>query len=150
MAIEVNNMPRSSTSFKPGWKPPADRKTRKGSPNIEKVIQKVYQLRFKKEIQKELEDGTFKSVKLSAIEFLIGADLEIINSDAVAPQVKAKIIADLLPYLFKKESEKIEVDMNANVDCSTLSREELYKMVFENNEENKENENDGTTDTETE
>lgn len=143
-------MARSSTSFKPGWKPPADRKSRKGCPNIEKVIEKVYELRFKKEIQQSKKDGTFKSVKLSAIEFLIGADLEIINDSEVAPQVKAKIIADLLPYLFKKESEKIEVDMNANVDCSTLSREELYKMVFENNEENKENENDGTTDTETE
>ena len=126
-------MARSSTSFKPGWKPPADRRSRKGCPNIEKVIEKVYELRFKKEIQQSKKDGTFKSVKLSAIEF--------INDSEVAPQVKAKIIADLLPYLFKKESEKIEVDMNANVDCSKLSREELYKMVFEN---------DGTDDTEAE
>lgn len=140
-------MARSSTSFKPGWKPPADRRSRKGCPNIEKVIEKVYELRFKKEIQQSKKDGTFKSVKLSAIEFLIGADLEIINDSEVAPQVKAKIIADLLPYLFKKESEKIEVDMNANVDCSKLSREELYKMVFENGEQE---ENDGTDDTEAE
>lgn len=134
-------MARSSTSFSKTYQPPKEKKSRKGSPNIDKVIQKVYQLRFQQEIQKQKADGTFKNVKLSAIEFLVGADLEIVADEHIAPQIKAKIIADLLPYLFKKESEKVEVEMSANVDVNKLTREELYKMVFENN---------GTEDTEAE
>lgn len=120
---------------------PQNRRSRKGSPNMATTIQRMYELQYQKEIQKQKKDGTFKNIKLSAIEYIVGADLKMLDDEHVAPQIKAKIVNDLLPYLFKKESEKVEVEMNANVDVNKLTREELYKMVFENN---------GTEDTEAE
>lgn len=105
---------------------------KKGSLNFATEFERVYKLRKAEEIKKEMKDGTFKNVKLSALQYLINIRLRMLEDEDTPKQVKEKIIEDLMPYLCKKEAEQI--DINANVqeaDISNLTRKERLEAFRE-------------------
>lgn len=93
-----------------------------GSLNYVTEFIRVYKLRKAEEIEKELKDGTFKNVKLSAMQHLINIQLRMLDDDETPSQVKEKIIADMMPYIAKKQAEQVEVKANVQqADISNLS-----------------------------
>lgn len=112
---------------------PKNRKTRKGCRNYSTELEWVYRKLFQKPVEvKDSKGNVIKTVKLTPQQEIIAAQFTMLRSKDVPPQVKAKIVADMTPYLFKKEAEQI--DINANVqgaDLSNLSTEDRLKAFRE-------------------
>lgn len=111
---------------------PLERGRKKGSLNFTTEFERVYKLRKAEEIQKELKDGTFKNVKLSAVQYLINLRLKMLEDEETPCQVKEKIIEDLMPYLCKKEAEQVEINANVqSADISNMSSKDRLKAFRE-------------------
>lgn len=99
---------------------PKNRRSRKGVRNYATELEWVYRKLFQKPVEvKDKEGKVVKTVKLTPQQEIIAAQFTMLRSKDVPPQVKAKIVADMTPYLFKKEAEQI--DINANVQGADLS-----------------------------
>lgn len=105
---------------------PKIRGRRKGSKDYATELTYVYKKLFEQKIEKKDKNGNvIKTITLTPQQELIAAQFSMLRAKDVPAQVKAKIIADMQPYLFKKEAEQI--DLNANVlgaDVTNLSTEE--------------------------
>lgn len=123
---------------------PKNRKSRKGINNYKTDLEYVYKKLFQQKIEKKDKDGNvIKTVTLTPQQELIAAQFSMLRAKDVPAQVKAKIISDMQPYLFKKEAEQI--DLNANVqgaDISNLSTEERLSAFRELMGINEKNEDD--------
>lgn len=111
---------------------PKNRGRKKGSTNFITELEFVYKKLFRQEIEKKEADGTIKKISLTPQQELIATQFSMLRSKEVPANIKAKIIADMQPYLFKKEAEQI--DLNANVqsaDVSNLSTEERIEAFRE-------------------
>ena len=112
---------------------PKNRKSRKGVRNYATELEYVYRKLFQKPVDvKDKEGKVVKTVKLSPQQEIIAAQFTMLRSKDVPANVKAKIISDMQPYLFKKEAEQI--DINANVqgaDLTKLSTEDRLKAFKE-------------------
>ena len=99
---------------------PKNRRSRKGVRNYATELNYVYRKLFQKPVEiKDKEGKVVKTVKLTPQQEIIAAQFTMLRSKDVPPQVKAKIVSDMSPYLFKKEAEQI--DINANVQGADLS-----------------------------
>lgn len=99
---------------------PKNRRSRKGVRNYATELEYVYRKLFQKPVEiKDKEGRVVKTVKLTPQQEIIAAQFTMLRSKDVPPQVKAKIVSDMTPYLFKKEAEQI--DINANVQGADLS-----------------------------
>ena len=99
---------------------PKNRRSRKGVRNYATELEYVYRKLFQKPVEiKDKEGRVIKTVKLTPQQEIIAAQFTMLRSKDVPPQVKAKIVSDMSPYLFKKEAEQI--DINANVQGADLS-----------------------------
>lgn len=99
---------------------PKNRRSRKGVRNYATELEYVYRKLFQKPVEiKDKEGKVVKTVKLTPQQEIIAAQFTMLRSKDVPPQVKAKIVSDMSPYLFKKEAEQI--DINANVQGADLS-----------------------------
>ena len=99
---------------------PKNRRSRKGVRNYATELEYVYRKLFQKPVEvKDKEGKVVKTVKFSPQQEIIAAQFTMLRSEDVPPQVKAKIVSDMTPYLFKKEAEQI--DINANVQGADLS-----------------------------
>ena len=99
---------------------PKNRRSRKGVRNYATELEYVYRKLFQKPVEiKDKEGRVVKTVKLTPQQEIIAAQFTMLRSKDVPPQVKAKIVSDMSPYLFKKEAEQI--DINANVQGADLS-----------------------------
>lgn len=124
-------MGKNATSFSSIHQPQKNGR-KKGSLNFATEFEKVYKLRKAEEIQKELKDGTFKNVKLSAVQYLINIRLRMLEDADTPTQVKEKIIEDLMPYLCKKEAEQVEISANVqSADISNMSTQDRLKAFRE-------------------
>lgn len=123
---------------------PKNRKSRKGINNYKTDLEYVYKKLFQQKIEKKDKDGNvIKSITLTPQQELIATQFTMLRAKDVPAQVKAKIISDMQPYLFKKEAEQI--DLNANVqgaDISNLSTEERLSAFRELMGINEKNEDD--------
>lgn len=123
---------------------PKNRKSRKGINNYKTDLEYVYKKLFQQKIEKKDKNGNvIKTITLTPQQELIAAQFSMLRAKDVPAQVKAKIIADMQPYLFKKEAEQI--DLNANVqgaDISNLSTEERLSAFRELMGINEKNEDD--------
>lgn len=123
---------------------PKNRKSRKGINNYKTDLEYVYKKLFQQKIEKKDKDGNvIKTITLTPQQELIAAQFSMLRAKDVPAQVKAKIISDMQPYLFKKEAEQI--DLNANVqgaDISNLSTEERLSAFRELMGINEKNEDD--------
>ena len=112
---------------------PKNRKSRKGINNYKTDLEYVYKKLFQQKIEKKDKNGNvIKTITLTPQQELIAAQFSMLRAKDVPAQVKAKIISDMQPYLFKKEAEQI--DLNANVqgaDISNLSTEERLSAFRE-------------------
>lgn len=112
---------------------PKNRKSRKGCRNYSTELEYVYRKLFQKPVEVKDKDGrVIKTVKLTPQQEVIAAQFAMIRDKSVPANVKAKILSDMAPYLFKKEAEQI--DLNANVqgaDISNLSTEERISAFRE-------------------
>lgn len=112
---------------------PKNRKSRKGINNYKTDLEYVYKKLFQQKIEKKDKNGNvIKTVTLTPQQELIAVQFSMLREKNVPAQVKAKIISDMQPYLFKKEAEQI--DLNANVqgaDISNLSTEERLSAFRE-------------------
>lgn len=99
---------------------PKNRRSRKGVRNYATELEYVYRKLFQKPVEiKDKEGRVVKTVKLTPQQEIIAAQFTMLRSKDIPPQVKAKIVSDMTPYLFKKEAEQI--DINANVQGADLS-----------------------------
>ena len=99
---------------------PKNRKSRKGVRNYATELEWVYRKIFQKPVEVKDKDGkVIKTIKLTPQQEIIAAQFTMLRDKSVPVQVKAKIISDMTPYLFKKEAEQI--DINANVQGADLS-----------------------------
>lgn len=99
---------------------PKNRKSRKGVRNYATELEWVYRKIFQKPVEVKDKDGkVIKTIKLTPQQEIIAAQFTMLRDKNVPVQVKAKIISDMTPYLFKKEAEQI--DINANVQGADLS-----------------------------
>ena len=109
---------------------PKNRRSRKGVRNYATELEYVYRKLFQKPVEiKDKEGRVVKTVKLTPQQEIIAAQFTMLRSKDVPPQVKAKIVSDMTPYLFKKEAEQI--DINANVqgaDLSNLDAKDRVKL----------------------
>lgn len=123
---------------------PKNRKSRKGINNYKTDLEYVYKKLFQQKIEKKDKNGNvIKTITLTPQQELIAAQFSMLRAKDVPAQVKAKIISDMQPYLFKKEAEQI--DLNANVqgaDISNLSTEERLSAFRELMGINEKNEDD--------
>lgn len=123
---------------------PKNRKSRKGINNYKTDLEYVYKKLFQQKIEKKDKDGNvIKTITLTPQQELIAAQFSMLRAKDVPAQVKAKIISDMQPYLFKKEAEQI--DLNANVqgaDISNLTTEERLSAFRELMGINEKNEDD--------
>ena len=123
---------------------PKNRKSRKGINNYKTDLEYVYKKLFQQKIEKKDKNGNVvKTITLTPQQELIAAQFSMLRAKDVPAQVKAKIISDMQPYLFKKEAEQI--DLNANVqgaDISNLSTEERLSAFRELMGINEKNEDD--------
>ncbi len=112
---------------------PKNRKSRKGCRNYSTELEYVYRKLFQKPVEVKDKDGkVIKTVKLTPQQEIIAAQFQMLRAKDVPANVKAKILSDMAPYLFKKEAEQIE--LNANVqgaDISNLSTEDRLKAFRE-------------------
>lgn len=112
---------------------PKNRKTRKGVRNYTTELEYVYRKLFQKPVEVKDKDGkVIKTVKLTPQQEIIAAQFTMLRSKDVPANVKAKIVSDMAPYLFKKEAEQIE--LNANIqgaDLSNMSTEDRLKAFRE-------------------
>lgn len=112
---------------------PKNRKSRKGCRNYSTELEYVYRKLFQKPVEVKDKDGKIiKTVKLTPQQEIIAAQFQMLRAKDVPANVKAKILSDMAPYLFKKEAEQIE--LNANVqgaDISNLSTEDRLKAFRE-------------------
>lgn len=117
-------MPRNSGNFSSDNQPP-NRGRKKGSLNFYTEFERVYKLRKAAEIEKEMKDGTFKNVKLSAFQYLMNIRMMMLDDVDTPKQVKEKIIDDMMPYIVKKQAEQVEIKANVQgADLSHMSTEE--------------------------
>lgn len=123
---------------------PKNRKSRKGINNYKTDLEYVYKKLFQQKIEKKDKNGNvIKTITLTPQQELIAAQFSMLRAKDVPAQVKAKIISDMQPYLFKKEAEQI--DLNANVqgaDISNLTTEERLSAFRELMGINEKNEDD--------
>ena len=123
---------------------PKNRKSRKGINNYKTDLEYVYKKLFQQKIEKKDKNGNVvKTITLTPQQELIAAQFSMLRAKDVPAQVKAKIISDMQPYLFKKEAEQI--DLNANVqgaDISNLTTEERLSAFRELMGINEKNEDD--------
>ncbi|MBO7735063.1 MAG: hypothetical protein J6S67_21045 [Methanobrevibacter sp.] len=112
---------------------PKNRKSRKGCRNYATELEYVYRKLFQKPVEvKDSKGNVIKTVKLTPQQEIIAAQFQMLRAKDVPANVKAKILSDMAPYLFKKEAEQIE--LNANVqgaDISNLSTEDRLKAFRE-------------------
>ena len=112
---------------------PKNRKSRKGCRNYATELEYVYRKLFQKPVEvKDSKGNVIKTVKLTPQQEIIAAQFQMLRAKDVPASVKAKILSDMAPYLFKKEAEQIE--LNANVqgaDLSNLSTEDRLKAFKE-------------------
>ena len=112
---------------------PKNRKSRKGVRNYTTELEYVYRKLFQKPVEVKDKDGkVIKTVKLTPQQEIIAAQFTMLRSKDVPANVKAKIVSDMAPYLFKKEAEQIE--LNANIqgaDLSNMSTEDRLKAFRE-------------------
>ena len=98
---------------------------KKGTLNFYTEFERVYKLRKAAEIEKEMKDGTFKNVKLSAFQYLMNIRMMMLDDVDTPKQVKEKIIDDMMPYIVKKQAEQVEIKANVQgADLSHMSTEE--------------------------
>lgn len=112
---------------------PKNRKTRKGVRNYTTELEYVYRKLFQKPVEVKDKDGkVIKTVKLTPQQEIIAAQFTMLRSKDVPANVKAKIVSDMAPYLFKKEAEQIEFNANLQgADLSNLSTEDRLKAFRE-------------------
>ena len=112
---------------------PKNRKSRKGCRNYSTELEWVYRKLFQKPAEvKDKNGNVIKTVKLTPQQEIIAAQFTMLRSKDVPANVKAKIISDMSPYLFKKEAEQIELNANLQgADLSNLSTEDRLKAFRE-------------------
>lgn len=112
---------------------PKNRRSRKGVRNYATELEYVYRKLFQKPVEiKDKEGKVVKTVKLTPQQEIIAAQFTMLRSKEVPANVKAKIISDMSPYLFKKEAEQIELNANLQgADLSNLSTEDRLKAFRE-------------------
>ncbi len=112
---------------------PKNRKTRKGVRNYTTELEYVYRKLFQKPVEVKDKDGkVIKTVKLTPQQEIIAAQFQMLRAKDVPANVKAKILSDMAPYLFKKEAEQIELNANLQgADLSNLSTEDRLKAFRE-------------------
>ena len=111
---------------------PKNRGRKKGSKDFATELEYVYRKLFRQESEKKEADGTIKKISLTPQQELIATQFSMLRSKEVPANIKAKIIADMQPYVFRKEVEQI--DLNANVqsaDVSNLTTEERIEAFRE-------------------
>ena len=112
---------------------PKNRKSRKGCRNYSTELEYVYRKLFQKPVEVKDKDGkVIKTVKLTPQQEIIAAQFQMLRAKDVPANVKAKILSDMAPYLFKKEAEQIELNANLQgADLSNLSTEDRLKAFRE-------------------
>lgn len=112
---------------------PKNRKSRKGVRNYATELEYVYRKLFQKPVEVKDKDGhVIKTVKLTPQQEIIAAQFTMLRSKDVPANVKAKLLSDMAPYLFKKEAEQIELNANLQgADLSNLSTEDRLKAFRE-------------------
>ena len=112
---------------------PKNRKSRKGCRNYSTELEWVYRKLFQNPAEiKDKNGNVIKTVKLTPQQEIIAAQFTMLRSKDVPANVKAKIISDMSPYLFKKEAEQIELNANLQgADLSNLSTEDRLKAFRE-------------------
>ncbi len=112
---------------------PKNRKSRKGCRNYATELEYVYRKLFQKPVEvKDSKGNVIKTVKLTPQQEIIAAQFQMLRAKNVPANVKAKILSDMAPYLFKKEAEQIELNANLQgADLSNLSTEDRLKAFRE-------------------
>lgn len=137
-------MGRSSTSYKKGQSGnPAGKP--KGTTNIKTDLLVVYKKLFAEPIVKKDANGNIiKKIKLSPEQEIVAAMIKIYRDPKTPVQVRAKILGDLLGYLYTKPTQQIEMiadveqtirnntaDIKDNLDKLTPEQREAYMELCE-------------------
>ena len=137
-------MGRSSTSYKKGQSGnPAGKP--KGTTNIKTDLLVVYKKLFAEPIVKKDANGNIiKKIKLTAEQEIVAAMIKIYRDPKTPVQVRAKILGDLLGYLYTKPTQQIEMiadveqtirdntaDIKDNLDKLTPEQREAYMELCE-------------------
>ena len=132
-------MGRSSTSYKKGQSGnPAGKP--KGTTNLKTDLLTVHKKLFSEPIIKRDKDGNIiKKIKLTPEQEIIAGMFSIYRDPKTPVQVKAKILGDLMGYLYTKPTQQIEMiadvaqtikdnskEIKDNLDKLTPEQREMY------------------------
>lgn len=112
----------------------------KGSTNLKTDLLTVHKKLFSEPIIKRDKDGNIiKKIKLTPEQEIIAGMFSIYRDPKTPVQVKAKILGDLMGYLYTKPTQQIEMiadvaqtikdntaDIKANLDRLTPEQREMY------------------------
>lgn len=117
----------------------------KGSTNLKTDLLIVHKKLFSEPIVKRDEDGNvIKKTKLTPEQEIIAGMLSLYRDSKTPPQVKAKILGDLMGYLYTKPTQSVElladvdttvknetVDVKARLDALSPEERDAYFKLCE-------------------
>lgn len=137
-------MGRSSTSFKPGQSGNPKGKP-KGATSMKTDLILVYKKLFSEPIVKKDKNGrVVKKIKLTPEQQILAAMVQISRDPNAPIQVRAKVMGDLMGYLYTKPTQQIEMiadveqtikdntaEIKGNLDKLTPEQREMYLSLCE-------------------
>lgn len=134
-------MGRSSGTWTKENHPKGGRK--KGSTNLKTDLLVVYKKLFSEPIVKKDKDGNIiKKIKLTAEQVVIAGMFSIYRDPKTPVQVKAKILGELMTYLYTKPTQSVEISgdiaqtikdnsVKSDLDKLTPEQREAYLELCE-------------------
>lgn len=101
----------------------------KGATGIKTDLLYVYKKLFSEPIIKEDSSGHIKKIKLTPQQELLASMWKMYKDENTPIQVRAKIAESLLPYLFSKPAQEVEV--SADVQSTVTDRSKPLKEMVD-------------------